>query len=65
MQAALRIPTVSSVSKLLPRLQAGLSSFTTPTQDVLWPARGVIYAVKLALVFWVVLGTALLRWLVL
>ena len=65
MQAALRVSAVSSMSKLLPGLRNESSSFTTPAQDVLRPARGVIYALRLALVFWAVLGTVLLKLLVL
>ena len=65
MQAALRTSTVSGVSKLLPKLRAGVSGFTTPTQDVLRPARGVIYALKLASIVWATLGIALLKWFVL
>ena len=56
---------MSAVSKLLPRVRAEMSSFTVPSQDVLRPARGIIYALKLALVFWALLGAALLEWLVL
>jgi hypothetical protein len=65
MQAAIGISTVSAVTKLLPRIRAEMSGFTVPSQDVLRPARGIIYALKLALVFWALLGVVLLEWLVL
>ncbi len=57
--------TVSAVAKLLPRVRAEMSGFTAPSQDVLRPARGIIYALKLALVFWALLGAVLLKWLLL
>jgi hypothetical protein len=62
MQAVVRMSTVNAVSKFLPRVRAELSSFTAPLQDVLRPARGIIYALKLALVFWALVGAALLKW---
>ncbi len=62
MQAVFRMSTVNAMSKLLPKVRAELSGFTAPSQDVLRPARGVIYALKLALVFWALVGAALLKW---
>ena len=64
MQAAIRMSTVNAMSKLLPRMRAESSGFTTPSQDVLRPARGIIYALKLALVFWALLGAAILKWII-
>ncbi len=57
--------TVSAVAKLLPRVRAEISGFTAAPQDVLRPARGIIHALKLALVFWALLGAVLLKWLML
>ena len=57
--------TVSGMSKHLPRVRAEMSGFTAPSPDVLRPARGVIYALKLAAVFWVLLGAGLAKWMVL
>ena len=65
MQAAIGIPTMSAVSKLLPKARAEMSGFTAPSQDVLRPARGIMYALKLALVFWALLGAGLVEWIVL
>ena len=65
MQATIKMSTVSAVAKLLPRVRAEMSGFTAPSQDVLRPARGIIYALKLALVFWALLGAVLLKWLLL
>lgn len=65
MQAVVGTPTVSAMSKLLPLLRSQTSSFTAPTQDVLRPARGIVYALKLAFMFWAVLGALLAGWAVL
>ncbi len=42
-----------------------MSGFTAPAEDVLSPARGIVFALKLSLVFWVLLGAALVEWVVL
>lgn len=62
MQAVVRMSAVNAMSKLLPSVRAELSGFTAPSQDVLRPARGIIYALKLALVFWALVAAALLKW---
>ena len=65
MQAAIEMSTVGAVAKLMPRIRTEMSGFTAPAQDVLRPARGIMYALKLSLVFWALLGAALVEWVVL
>ena len=62
MQASVGNQAVNAVSKLLPKLRVGVSSFVAPKQDVLRPARGILYAVMLALALWAALGALILGW---
>ncbi len=51
---------VVQLSKRLPKFTE--NAFTAPAQDVLRPARGVLFAVKLAAVFWAALAIPVLVW---